>query len=630
MKPHSPADLMRSRRFLPFFITQALGAFNDNVYKNALLLIITFSAGNAMGVDENIVVNLAAGLFILPFFLLSPTAGQMADKYEKSSIIRKVKFAEIIIMGLAAVAFLYDAYWSLMFLLFAMGTQSAFFGPVKYAILPQHLKDSELVGGNALVEMGTFLAILAGTILAGMLATLPDAKVWVAISVVVFAILGYLSSRKVPDAPAADPTIRINWNPATELASIWRDTRQNRAVYLSIMAISWFWFLGASYLTQFPNYAKEILHGDATVVTLLLTVFSVGIALGSMLCERLSEGKVELGIVPMGAMGLTVFGADLTFATEALHINLAEPALGAFGFLGIGHSIRVLVDLALIGIFGGLFIVPLYALIQQRSDPKRRAQVIAANNVLNAAFMVGSAVFAVLFLSLLKLTIPDYFLVLAIMNLVVSVYVFQQVPEFALRFVVWILSHTIYRVRKTGLGNIPEEGAVVLVCNHVSYMDALILGGAIRRPVRFVMDKQIAEMFGMRTFFRLAKTIPICSEKKDPETYQRAFERVREELQDGNAVCIFPEGRLTTSGEIETFRKGIERIITQTPVPVVPMALQGLWGSFFSHKGRPALTKLPKRFWSRIQLVVGSPIPAEAVTAEGLEQTVKALRGDNP
>lgn len=627
MKPHSPADLMRSRRFLPFFITQALGAFNDNVYKNALLLIITFSAGSAMGVNEHIVVNLAAGLFILPFFILSPTAGQIADKYEKSSIIRKVKFAEIIIMGLAAVAFVYDAYWTLMFLLFAMGTQSAFFGPVKYAILPQHLKDSELVGGNALVEMGTFLAILAGTILAGILATLPDAKVWVALSVVIFAILGYISSRSVPEAPAADPSIQVNWNPATELVSIWRDTRQNRAVYLSIMAISWFWFLGASYLTQFPNFAKEVLHGDATVVTLLLTVFSVGIAIGSMLCERLSEGKVELGIVPMGAIGLTVFGADLTFAAEALRIDLTTPALGALGFWGLEHSGRVLTDLALIGIFGGLFIVPLYALIQQRSDPKRRAQVIAANNVLNAAFMVGSAIFAVIFLSLLGLSIPEYFLVLAIMNLVVSIYVFQQVPEFALRFVIWILSHTIYRVRKTGLEHIPEEGPVVLVCNHVSYMDALILGGAIRRPVRFVMDKQIAEMFGMRTFFRLAKTIPICSEKKDPETYQRAFERVREDLQEGNAVCIFPEGRLTTSGEVETFRKGIERIIAETPVPVVPMALQGLWGSFFSHKGRPALTKLPQRFWSRIQLVVAPAVAPQDVSAERLERTVRELRG---
>ena len=271
MKTSSPAELMRSRRFLPFFLTQALGAFNDNVFKNSLLLIITFSAGSAMGLDENLIVNLAAGLFILPFFLLSPTAGQIADKYEKSTIIRIVKFAEIIIMLLAAVAFWLEAYWSLMFLLFAMGTQSAFFGPVKYAILPQHLRETELVGGNALVEMGTFLAILAGTILAGFLATQEHAHEWSAFAVVFLAILGYLASLRVPAAAAADPTIKVNWNPVTELVSIWRDTRKNHAVYLSIMAISWFWFLGASYLTQFPNFAKLVLHSGATVVTLLLT-----------------------------------------------------------------------------------------------------------------------------------------------------------------------------------------------------------------------------------------------------------------------------------------------------------------------------------------------------------------------
>jgi MFS family permease len=418
MKSSSPAELMRSKRFLPFFITQALGAFNDNVFKNSLLLIITFSAGASMGVNENVIVNLAAGLFILPFFLLSPTAGQIADKYEKSSIIRIVKFAEIIIMLLAAVAFLLEAYWSLMFLLFAMGTQSAFFGPVKYAILPQHLRETELVGGNALVEMGTFLAILAGTILAGMLATLENASEWTAFSIVLLAVLGYLSSRKVPYAAAADPHIKVNWNPVTELVSIWRDTRQNHAVYLSIMAISWFWFLGASYLTQFPNFAKLVLLGDATVVTLLLTVFSVGIAAGSLLCERLSEGKVELGIVPIGALGLSIFGADLAFSSLQLVFpaELVQPGaahLGVGAFFSVGGSIRLLTDLSLIGVFGGLFIVPLYALIQQRADPKRRAQVIAANNVLNSAFMVGSAIFAVLFLTVIELNIPEYFLVLS-------------------------------------------------------------------------------------------------------------------------------------------------------------------------------------------------------------------------
>lgn len=625
----SPTGLLRSRRFLPFFLTQALGAFNDNVFKNALLLLITFTAAEQMGMDINLIVNMAAGLFILPFFLLSPTAGQMADKYEKSMLMRRIKLAEIVIMALAAGAFLMGAYWTLLFLLFLMGTQSTFFGPVKYAILPQHLDDSELVGGNALVEMGTFLAILGGTILAGVLANMAGAPTWIALCIVGFAILGYLASRGIPEAPAADPDIRINWNPITELAVIWRQTRENRPVLLSIMAISWFWFLGASYLTQFPNFAKEVLFSDAAVVTLLLTLFSVGIAIGSILCERLSRGRVELGIVPIGALGLTLFGFDLGMAAYSLPDGDANALRGLSAFLATEGSTRLMIDLAGIGVFGGLFIVPLYALIQQRAHPKRRAQVIAANNVLNAAFMVASALFAVLFLSVMKLDIPSYFLVLAIMNLVVCLYVFKQVPEFVLRFVIWMLSHTMYRVKAEGLEQIPDEGAAVLVCNHVSYVDALILAGAIRRPIRFVMDKGIAEMPGMKYFFRFARTIPICSQRKDPETYERAFESIHEALQEGELVCIFPEGRLTSDGEVATFRKGIEQIIERDPVPVVPLALRGLWGSWFSHKDGHALTTRPSRFWSRVEVIGGAPVPATRVTAEDLEAQVKMLRGSS-
>ncbi|MAM85915.1 MAG: MFS transporter [unclassified Hahellaceae] len=633
MAHHSPLALMRSRKFLPFFLTQALGAFNDNVFKNALLLLLTFSAGSSLGMDINVLVNLAAGLFILPFFLISPMAGQIADKYEKSAIIRWVKLGEVIIMTLAAVALIYDAYAALLLLLLAMGTQSAFFGPVKYAIMPQHLNDRDLVGGNALVEMGTFLAILAGTILAGVLSPLSEASTWIAITVVLLAVAGYVASRGIPEAAASNPGLKIDWNPFTQLAEIWRQTRGNQAVFQSILAISWFWFLGASYLTQFPNFTKDVLSAGAGVVTLLLAVFSVGIAIGSMLCERLSHGRVELGIVPIGALGLTVFGADLYFASVALQLPLAQAAgpelLHTISSLwGVEGSGRLLVDLGFIGLSGGLFIVPLYALIQQRSAAERRAQVIAANNVLNALFMVVSAVFAIVCLSVLALSIPTYFLVLALINLLVSIYVFRQVPEFAFRFIIWILGHTIYRVRTVGLDNLPEDGPALLVCNHVSYADAVIIGGAIYRPVRFVMDRTIAGMPGMRWFFRMAKTIPICSERADAAVYQAAFAEIQACLEAGEVVCIFPEGRLTTDGEIAQFRKGVERIVATTPVPVVPMALQGLWGSVFSHAGGTALTKLPRRFWSKITLVLAAPESPEMATAERLQARVEALRGD--
>lgn len=616
-------SLLKKRRFLPYFLTQALGAFNDNVYKNALLLFVVFGTFSSLqdGSDANLINNLAAGLFILPFFIFSPLAGQFADKYEKSALIRKIKLFEIAVMALACVAIWMESIWGMIGLLFAMGTQSAFFGPVKFSILPQHLKSEEIVGGNALVEMGTFLAILLGTILAGYLVDATEAKVTISIAIVVFAVLGYLCCRSIPKAEPPSPELKINWNPVSELITVWKHTLKNRSVYLSIMAISWFWFLGASYLTQFPNFAKDVLQGNAQVVTLLLTVFSVGIAAGSLLCERLSGGKIELGIVPIGSLGMSIFGADLYFAVPAA--TVAD--VGAVAFMMNADNWRLMIDLALLSMFSGLFIVPLNALIQVRSDEKERAQVIAASNVFGALFMVASAVFAIIFLSVLSLSIPEYFLVLAIMNTVVAIYIYAQVPEFVLRLYIWILSHTMYRVTHKGLENIPEEGPVVLVANHVSFVDALLMAGACRRPLRFVMDKPIYESKGLNWFFKLAKTIPITSERRDPEAYQAALDQISDALANDEAVCIFPEGRLTRTGEVDTFRRGIELIIERNPAPVVPMALDGLWGSFFSHGGGNAMAKRPSRFWSKVSITATKAVPAEQVSAADLEAKVKAM-----
>lgn len=621
MSQHSQFSLLGKRRFLPYFLTQALGAFNDNLYKNALLLMIAFGGLTAAG-QSSLLTNLAAGIFILPFFLFSPVAGQIADKMEKSRLIRRVKLLEVVIMALAAVWIIGSNIWALMALLFLMGLQSAIFGPVKFALLPQHLDSDELVGGNALVETGTFIAILAGTICAGVLFDFSDSRYWIASAVVVFSLLGLAASRYIPEASANDPDLKINWNPFTELRNTIRQARHNRSVLLSIVAISWFWFIGASYLTQFPNFSKEYLGGSTQLVTLLLTLFSLGVAAGSLLCDKLSGHKVELGIVPIGSIGMSVFGVDLWFAMDHLQVTADMTAMA---FVSQPENWRLMLDIALVSASGGLFVVPLQALIQQRSDDHNRAQVIAANNVLNALFMVISAAFGIVCLVLLEMSIRDYFLVLAIMNLVVATYVYAQVPEFVLRFLIWILSHSMYRVSHKGLEHIPEEGPAVLVCNHVSYVDALLIAGAYHRPIRFVMDKGIAQMPGLKTFFRFARTIPICSPKADPVMYEQAFERIREELADGELVCIFPEGRLTQDGELATFRKGIERIVQETPVPVVPMALQGLWGSFFSHKDGHALTTRPKRFWSRVSLTAAPAIPPEQVSAEALQQTVKGL-----
>ena len=619
MSQDSQFSLMTKKRFLPFFGTQFLGAFNDNIYKNSLMLMVAFASSSVLPVNADVMVNLAAGLFILPFFLFSGTAGQLADKHEKSAIIRKIKFVEIGIMLVAAIAIVSENYLAMLVLLFMMGTQSAFFGPVKYALLPQALADKELLGGNALVEMGTFVAILAGTIGAGLLIELPDANYWIAAAVILFAVFGYLSSRKIPEAKAAAPTLKMDWNPVTQTIRTIRYARQDKGIFLSILAISWFWALGAAYLTQFPNFARDVLSGGPQVVTLMLALFTIGVAIGSLACERLSGKTIEIGIVPIGSLGLSVFGIDLYFNVEPI---TTAASFTAIQFIQQTGSLRILFDLGMIGCFGGLFIVPLYALIQQCAKPEQRAQIIAANNMMNALFMVGSAIAGIVLLGILELSIPEFFLALAISNIAVVAYIYTQVPEFVLRFVIWILSHTMYRVKHNDLGNIPEAGAAVIVCNHVSYVDALLLGGAIRRPVRFVMDSRIYQTPVLNWFFKLSKAIPICPEHKDPDIYQQAFKRIAQELAEGNLIGIFPEGKLTQNGELNEFKTGIEKILKNNPVPVIPMTLMGLWGSLFSHKDGAAMAKRPRRFWSRVIISAAPAIPAESCSASVLEQEV--------
>ncbi|QFS85385.1 MULTISPECIES: MFS transporter [unclassified Marinobacter] len=624
MEDHSQFRLLSERRFLPFFVTQFAGAFNDNLFKNALLLLVTYTAGGLFGLSADVVVNLAAMLFILPFFLFSAIAGQVADRFEKSAVIRWIKFAEVVIMGVAAVGLWFGWYEMLFLLLFLTGVQSAFFGPVKYAILPQALKDSELVGGNALVEMGTFVAILVGTLMAGVMMKAPVPGPVIAVAVALLAVAGLIAALRIPKAEAAAPDLRIHFRPLRETWKLMAIARENHNVFLSILAISWFWFLGAAYLTQFPNFAKTHLMGDETVVTILLAIFTIGIAAGSIACERLSGHKIELGIVPIGSLGLSFFGIDLYF-------NMPEQPIPSDWWMIITdpHYRQVAIDLLAIGIFGGLFIVPLYAYVQREASPDTRARVIAALNIFNALFMVISALLAMLMLGVIGLSIPEFFLVLSIMNLIVAGFVYQQVPDFALRFVIWVLSHTVYRVSHHHLDRIPEEGPALLVCNHVSYMDALVIAGAVRRPVRFVMDHNIFSTPIMGSFFRLAKTIPIGPKSKVPEIYEAAFDRIDEELAAGHLVCIFPEGKLTKDGEVDTFKSGVDMILQRRPVTVVPMALRGLWGSFFSHYGGPAFSHLPKRFWSRIHLLADDPVAPEQAAAPLLEEKVKALRGDH-
>ncbi|AUV88154.1 MFS transporter [Vibrio campbellii] len=612
-----------TKRFFPYFVTQCLGALNDNIYKNVLLLMVTYSQIDSLPMSVDLFVNLAAGLFILPFFLFSAHAGAIADNMDKAKLIRRLKLIELVIMSFAATAIMTQSAILMLILLFLTGTQSAYFGPVKYALLPQALKSDELVKGNAWVEIGTFLSILIGTLSAGILLAVPNGMIIASCIVITLSLLGFLSSANIPALPSKKSD-KVKFEPITGLKKTLKLAQKQRGIWMSILAISWFWFMGATYLTQFPNFAREHLFADSTVVSLLLALFSVGIATGSWLCEKLSFNQVELGILPFGILGLTIFSADLLWAVPAIE-SFPSQYYDVQSFVAQSSHIRVMIDLFLVGVSGGVFIVPLYAFIQSRSEEGECAQSIAANNIMNALFMVASAAVSILVLSVLEFSIVELFAILAVGNFVVAIYVYRQVPEFTQRFISYLLSHCLYRVSVTGRQHIPEQGAALIVANHVSYADALILMGTSTRPVRFVMDKSISELPVLKHVFRHAGVIPICSPRKCAETYKRAFEQIEQALNNDEVVCIFPEGRLTSNGKLGEFRPGVEKILKRTPVPVIPMALKGLWGSFFSHKNGHALTKRPTRFWSRIEVNIGELLQPTMLDRHLLQKEVQDL-----
>jgi 1-acyl-sn-glycerol-3-phosphate acyltransferase len=617
-------SLLGQRRFAPFFLTQLLGAFNDNIFRNGLIILITFQGVKVLGMNASQIANVAGALFILPFFLFSAPAGQLADKYEKSRLIRLIKLIEIGLMILAAFAFINKSYVALLVVLFLMGCQSTMFGPVKYAYLPQQLATEELVGGNALVEFGTYTAIILGLIVGGISVALDSANQTVISACLIgVAIIGYLASRGIPITKAADPALTVNWNVWTETWRIVGFAREKQSVFLSILGISWFWFYGSALTLQIPAYTLDILNGSEQITTVLLAAFAIGVGIGSLLCERMSNRRIELGLVPFGSIGMSLFAIDLCFAQPEMHVI---PVNTIPEFLARSGSWRILSDMGMLGAFAGFYSVPLFAMMQQRADRQHLSRIIAANNIINAIFMVVAALLALATLNA-GMSIPQLFLLLAGLNAIVAIYIYTLLPEFLIRFVVWIAINLLYRIRPAGLQNIPERGPAVLVCNHVSFVDALIIGGSIRRPVRFVMYYKIFQIPLIRFLFRTARAIPIASAKEDADLLQAAFDQIDAELKDGNLVCIFPEGGITHDGEIQTFRPGIEKIIARCAVPVIPIGLDGLWGSWFSrHKGG-GLRKIPGRLFAKVNVRIGPAVDPGDVTADNLELLVRTLRG---
>jgi 1-acyl-sn-glycerol-3-phosphate acyltransferase len=624
MSHSSPSRLLTRPGFSAFFGTQLLSAFNDNLFKNALVIWISAARAEAFGLEPATLISLCSAVFVAPFFVFSATAGQLADRFDKTQIVRIVKAAEVGIMTATAAAFAFLHLPLLLACLFAMGVHSAFLGPVKYSILPQLVSPDELVRANSLVEMGTFLAILAGTVGGGVLVLVhARGPELVGLCLVVLSLAGLAASYRMPRLAPTSPGLVIDRNPLTPTLQILRIVKKQRAVFLSVLGISWFWFVGAAFLSLLPVYVRETLHAHEHLVTLFLSVFCVGIAFGSLLTERISGKNLELGLVPFGSIGMTLFTLDLFFVGAP---RFAAPGtlVDLSSFLGSFTGYRILFDLFGIACFGGFFSVPLYTLIQQRADETERSRVVAGNNIMNALFMViGALMLSLLFAS--GVEVRYVFLVLSVLSFLSAVYIYSLLPEFLLRFFAWILSRTLYRLEVTGHEHIPETGPAVLVCNHVAFNDWLILSGSVRRPIRFVMDHRIAGTPVVSMLFKHGKTIPIAPAHEDEEVMEKAFARIAEELRNGEIVCIYPEGKITKTGEMNPFKTGIERILKETKVPVVPIALHGLWGSIFSRKGGPALRKWPSRFRARLSLRIDAPVSAEQATAKALEARVRSM-----
>ncbi len=618
--------LLGQRRFAPFFWTQFTGAGNDNLFKFAFTVMITYQL-QVSWLQPAMAGLVIGALFIAPFVLLSATSGQLADKLEKGQLMRWVKNLEIVVMLLAGYGFINHNVPVLLVCVLLMGVHSTLFGPVKYAYLPQHLSEREITGGNGMVEMGTFVAILLGQLAGGLLIAVPGSgPYYAAAACLAVAIIGRLTAAAVPPSPSSDPGLQINWNPFTET---WRNLKlahQNIVVFRSLLGISWMWFFGAVFLSLFPAFARDVLHGDEHVASLLLVLFSLGVGGGALLCELLCRRHVDIGLVPLGAIGMTVFAVDLYFAARGLPPSGLQ-GLGAF--VSAPAHWRVMADLFLLSLFVGLFSVPMYALIQTRCQPTHRARIIAANNILNALFMIVSSLGAGVLLGA-GFTIPEVFLIVGLLNAVVAAYIFLLVPEYLLRFLAFVLTRCIYRFKIKGEEHIPTTGAAILVSNHVSYVDAVLLMAASPRPIRFIMDHRIFAIPVMGSLFKLCKAIPVAPRNEDPASYERAFAEAHKVLAEGDLLAIFPEGGITKDGSLGEFKGGVMKVLQSHPVPVVPMALTNLWGSFFSRveQGTAMVKPFRRGLFSPVGLNVGAALPAAGVSPAALQQRVAALLGE--
>ncbi len=625
----SQSQLMGQRRFWPFFWTSFLTAFNDNVLKQGIVSYVVLAQLEVLGLPPGPLVAASTVIIILPFVLFSATAGQVTDRTPKATVVRWVKLAEVGIMSVGLFGLMTRNMELLLVVIFLTGLQSTFFAPAKYSFLPEVLEEDELVAGNALIEMGTFLSVLLGTIAGGTLIGLygkDNGPVAVGVAVMGIAVLGAIVALFILRRPAASPNLRISLNPVTPNVELFRITRVNETVFLSIMGISWFWFVGTGMLAMIGAYSSTIFGTNPYGLNYLTGLFCVGIGVGSLLCDRLSRDRLELGLVPLGSIGMSLFMLDLFLVGNPAWMRAGDASFSVVGFLSTFTGWRISIDLLLVAMCGGFFTVPLYTLIQRNSPADTRSRVIAGSNLINSVFMLAAGGLITVLLAQ-KAPVPWIYALLAIMNVAVAFYIYHLLPTFMWRFMLWVVTNLMYRVKVTGTENIPKEGPVVLVCNHPTYVDFMFVASACKRPPRFLMFYTFMKLPFVGWLFRDAKVIPIAPRADDPKIMDRAFDEVAAELEEGGVVCIFPEGMVSRDGGLNPFRPGVEKIIRRTPVSVVPMALQGMWGSFFSYFWGKPLSKPFQRFRARVSITIGTPIPPQEVSAQGLAETVAAMGG---
>ena len=605
---HTQFGLLVDRRFGPFYAVLLIAALNDQAFMQALVLALAYRTASFTSLGADLLQNLVQALLVLPLLAFSALAGQLADKYEKAALVRAALLVQLACMALGAAGLLLASLPLLFAALLLGGVQAALLSPVKYAMLPQQLAPSELVGGNGLLVGGTAVAVVAGMLYGGLLAAQPR---WgfalLAASTLALSALALALARAIAPAAPPAPGLAVDWNPLRATLQLVRLAVAERAVFAALLGMSWFWFYAVLLATQLPNLASRVLGASEYGATALLAAAALGIGAGALLCERLSGHKVEPGLVPLGALGVTACGLDLAWAAAG------------------GGAWRIGADLALLGVFGGLYAVPLCALVQERAAPGQRSRIIAAGSFLNGAFALLAAAFAIALFEA-GATIPQLFLAAALLHGAVTLGICRAVPEIPARFMAWLLVHSAYRVHVSGVERIPQAGPALLVCNHVSYVDAIVITAASPRPIRWVVDHRIYRLPLLRVFFRLTRAIPIARAKEDAQVLARAYEAIAEALRRGEAVGIFPEGRRTTDGELGEFRPGVRRVLERTPVPVVPMALTGLWQSAFSRNGGKLL--LAARLSSRVRLAIGEAMDPAGVTPQALRAAVLALRGD--